>query len=130
MKQLRITIDGKSFDVQVEILGEEGQIVQPLVGHGVRPATVAPLAAVPAPSAPKTAPVAGGSGEIPSPLGAVVVSVDVEVGQTVAAGDKIVTLEAMKMNTVVASPLSGTVRAIAVKQGDAVEEGQVLLVVN
>ena len=130
MKQLRITIEGKTYDVHVEILGEESPSVQPLVGHAVRPAAVAAPAAMPAPSAPKPAPAAAGAGDITSPLAAVVVSVDVTVGQTVAAGDKVVTLEAMKMNTVVASPHGGTVRSISVKQGDAVEEGQVLLVVN
>lgn len=130
MKQLRITIEGKTYDVTVEILGEEHAAVQPLVGHGVRPAAVSAPAAMPAPAAPKPAPAAAGAGEVHSPLAAVVVSVDVTVGQTVAAGDKVATLEAMKMNTVVASPHAGTVRSIAVKQGDAVEEGQVLLVVN
>lgn len=65
-----------------------------------------------------------------SPLAAVVVSVDVAVGQTVNEGDKLVTLEAMKMNTVVAAPHGGTVTAISIKQGDAVEEGQVLVSVG
>lgn len=130
MKQLRITIEGRTYDVQVEILGEESPSVQPLVGHAVRPAAVAAPAVVPAPAAPKPAPAAAGAGDIHSPLAAVVVSVDVAVGQTVAAGDKVATLEAMKMNTVVASPHAGTVRSINVKQGDAVEEGQVILVVN
>lgn len=130
MKQLRITIEGKTYDVQVEILGEEHHPVQPLVGNPVRPAAVAAPAAMPAPAAPKPAPAAAGAGDVASPLAAVVVSVDVAVGQTVAAGDKVVTLEAMKMNTVVACPHAGTVRSISVKQGDAVEEGQVLVVVN
>lgn len=130
MKQLRITIEGKTYDVTVEILGEDHPSVQPLVGHGVRPAAVPPPAVAPTPAAPKPTPASPGSGEITSPLAAVVVSVDVTVGQTVAAGEKVLTLEAMKMNTVVASPHSGTVSSIAVKQGDAVEEGQVLLVVH
>lgn len=130
MKQLRITIEGKTYDVQVEILGEESHAVQPLVGHGVRPAALAAPSTMPAPPAPKPAPGSGGAGDIHSPLAAVVVSVDVEVGQAVAPGDKVATLEAMKMNTVVASPHGGTVRSISVKQGDAVEEGQVLLVIH
>jgi biotin carboxyl carrier protein len=56
-----------------------------------------------------------------------VVSVDVSIGDQIAAGDQIMTLEAMKMNTVVSAPAAGSVKAIHVSSGDAVEEGQPLL---
>lgn len=131
MKQLRITIEGKTYDVQVDILGDESTpVVQPLVGNPIRAAAVsAPAAPAPAPKKPAAQTVASGDGAVHSPLAAVVVSVDVEIGQAVGEGDKLVTLEAMKMNTVVAAPHAGTVKSITVKQGDAVEEGQVILVV-
>ncbi len=128
MKHLRITVDGKSYDVHVEVLGEEGGPVQPLIGTPVRAASVAAPAAAPAP-APKAAATAAGDGSLTSPLAAVVVSVDVAIGQTVQAGQQVLTLEAMKMNTVVSATQAGTVKSIAVKQGDSVDEGQELLVI-
>jgi biotin carboxyl carrier protein len=62
-----------------------------------------------------------------SPLAAVVVSIDVNVGDAVEEGQKLVTLEAMKMNTIVVAPAAGTVKAILAKPGDGVEEGQALV---
>ena len=62
-----------------------------------------------------------------SPLAAVVVSIDVNIGDTVEEGQKLITLEAMKMNTIVAAPAAGTVQAIHVKAGEGVEEGQALI---
>ena len=61
-----------------------------------------------------------------SPSGTVV-TVDVAVGQTVAAGDVLVVLEAMKMNTNVGAPQAGTVSAVHVTPGATVTEGQILV---
>ena len=49
------------------------------------------------------------------------------VGQSVAVGDKIATIEAMKMKTEVFAKGAGKVVAIAVKPGDSVDTGGVLL---
>ena len=58
------------------------------------------------------------------------VSIDALAGQTVEKGDKLITLEAMKMNTFVTAPKSGTVGALRVNVGDQVEEGQDLLTLS
>lgn len=128
MKKLRVTVDGRAFDVTVEILEEAGQ-AHPAAQA---PAPV-PLMATPAPAptpvaaAPKAAPAAGGPGSIPSPLAGKVVSVDIKVGQRVEEGSQLLTIEAMKMNTYVYAPKGGTVAAVLVNPGDAVEEGQALV---
>jgi len=44
----------------------------------------------------------------------------------VKAGDQILTLEAMKMNTIIYAPASGTLTAFCVNPGDTVQEGQAL----
>ncbi len=54
-------------------------------------------------------------------------SIAVAVGQTVAQGDKVLVLEAMKMNSPMVAPCAGKVLSIAVKVGDAVEPGQILV---
>jgi biotin carboxyl carrier protein len=59
-----------------------------------------------------------------------VVGIDVQPGQSVEEGENLITLEAMKMNTFVTAPQSGTVASIEVKVGDPVEEGQALLTLS
>jgi biotin carboxyl carrier protein len=125
-KQFRITLNGTSYDVVAEIL-DAGEPAQPERASR-RAARSGGASAMAAPVAPK--PVAASApGDVPSPLAGKVVSVDVSIGDQLSAGDQIMTLEAMKMNTVVSSPAGGTVRAIHVSAGDAVEEGQPLLTV-
>ena len=121
MKKLRVTVDGKAYDVVVEILDEGG------APDPVRPAHIEP-AHVSAP--PVGAPPASGAaapGDVPSPLAGKVVSIDVKPGQEVAAGAQLLTLEAMKMNTYVFASAAGTVKEILVAPGDAVAEGQALV---
>ena len=57
-------------------------------------------------------------------------SIDVQIGQTVAEGAQVATIEAMKMNTYVNSPKAGRVASIIAKPGDSVEEGATLLVIE
>ena len=55
-----------------------------------------------------------------------VVSLDVAPGTAVKAGDQIMTLEAMKMNTIIYAPSAGTITSFCVTAGDTVQEGQPL----
>jgi biotin carboxyl carrier protein len=130
-KQIRITVEGKSYDVTVEVLGEQATITN-VAAAPVRASApiAAPAAPAPAPAPVAAAPVAAGAGDVLSPLSAVVVSVDVKVGQRVNSGDKVVTIEAMKMNTTVGASASGTVTAIHVAAGQSVQEGQSLLTIG
>ena len=122
MKRLRITVEGKVYDVTVEELGDAASAL---------PVHAAPAIAPPAPtvSAPQLA--AGGRGEpIVSQLAGAVVGIEVTAGQVVIEGQALVVLEAMKMNTTVVAPKSGTVESIAVEVGNSVEEGQTLLTLS
>jgi acetyl-CoA carboxylase biotin carboxyl carrier protein len=53
-----------------------------------------------------------------------------EVGQTVEEDDTLMILESMKMEIPITSPIAGTVREILVKEGDVVQEGQTVAVVE
>ena len=66
-------------------------------------------------------------GSLTAPMPANVRTVHVGVGDVVAAGDAMVVLEAMKMQTSVRTPSAGTVTAVRVREGDAVVAGQVLV---
>lgn len=59
-----------------------------------------------------------------------VITLKVKVGDTVARGDVLLLLEAMKMENEIKSPADGIVKDVPVKEGDRVSEGQVLVVVE
>ena len=126
MKKLRVTVDGTVFDVTVEIVDDIGQVPAAASAPIHAPAApAAPAASVPAPAA-----AFQGPGDARSPLAGKVVSIDVRLGQTVAEGAQVATIEAMKMNTYVNAPKAGRVASIVAKPGDAVEEGATLLVIE
>jgi len=66
-------------------------------------------------------------GVLKAPMPGLVMRIDVSVGDVVVAGAALVVLEAMKMENELKAATSGTVRAILVATGQAVEKGQVLL---
>ena len=132
-KKLRITVDGKAYDVLVETLDAPAAPAAaavpslPKLGSASAPAAAAPapVAAAAAPAAAATA----DSGEgvaVESQVSGVVVSVDVKVGDTVAADQQLFTVEAMKMNTYVTAPKAGKVGSISVAQGKPVQSGDVM----
>ena len=129
-RKFRITVENKTYDVTVEDIADDGGTLYPSPGLMTAATTPAEAAeAAPAPSAaPATA--AAGPGDEVSPLAGVVLSLEVAVGQSVNEGDKIATIEAMKMKTVVVAHRSGSVTNIAVKPGDGVEAGQVLMTIQ
>lgn len=127
-RKLKITVDGKPYTVTVEDLTEDAGTLYPEPGLSSATVQAAPAAAAPAPAAPAAAaPSGAGAGDEVAPLSGVVVSVDVTVGQQVNEGDKIATLEAMKMKTVVVSHRTGKVGAVFVNAGDGIEAGQAIL---
>lgn len=85
-----------------------------------------PVAAAPAAAAPAAAP-AGGSATVSAPLAGNIFKINVAPGDQVAAGDVVVILEAMKMETEVRAAEAGTVADILVKTGDSVAVGDALI---
>jgi acetyl/propionyl-CoA carboxylase alpha subunit len=69
-------------------------------------------------------------GSLTAPLPSGVRELHVGVGDPVAAGQVVVTLEAMKMQVAVSAPVAGTVRAVHVRAGDVVARGQPLVEVD
>jgi acetyl-CoA carboxylase biotin carboxyl carrier protein len=53
-----------------------------------------------------------------------------EVGQQVEEDDTLMILESMKMEIPITTPVSGTIREILVREGDVVQEGQTVAVVE
>jgi len=64
---------------------------------------------------------------IKAPMPGLVLEVNVKVGQSVSEDEGLLILEAMKMESTLASPCDGVVKSISVKSGDAIEKGQLLI---
>lgn len=65
--------------------------------------------------------------DVNAPMPGLVLKLMVEPGQAVTAGQALLILEAMKMENVIKAVADATVESINVKQGDAVEKGQLLI---
>lgn len=143
MKEFKYTINGNEYKVTVgeikenmahlevngtpyEVEMEEAPKPEP-VKPVVRP--VAAAQAAPAASAAPARPAAG-KGGVKSPLPGVILDVKVNVGDTVAKGDLLLILEAMKMENSIVADRDGKVSAINVKNGDSVLEGTDLVIIE
>jgi len=130
IKKLRVTVDGKAYDVTVELPDEAGASTPaasaPAVLPSVAPAAVSPVSAPVAEPAAASAAKAG-TNDIPSPLSGRVTAINVQSGQAVKEGEHLLTLEAMKMNTFITAPRDGAVKDVKVAVGEAVDEGQALV---
>ncbi|WP_409438945.1 sodium-extruding oxaloacetate decarboxylase subunit alpha [Psychromonas sp. GE-S-Ul-11] len=119
-----VSVDGQLYTVQV---GPEGSI------DGIAPvkANSAALQATTSGAAP-VAPVATtGEGEdVPAPLAGNIFKVLSKVGDQVNEGDVLLIMEAMKMETEIRAPKSGTVQAVNIREGDAVTVGESLFLIG
>lgn len=145
MKEFKFTINGSEYSVninnvegniadlevngtpyKVEIDKELKQVKTPKL---VRPAAVPSTDAHPSVARTQSPGVAT-AGAIKSPLPGVVLELSVRVGDHVKMGQKLLVLEAMKMENNIDSDKEGTIREIKVDKGSSVLEGDVLIIIG
>jgi biotin carboxyl carrier protein len=143
---IRVTVDGREYLLTastpapgVYTLVADGQVFQAFVWErrGRREVQIGPftasievgLAQGRRPAARAAATVSGRQ-EIAAPMSGRVVQVLAQIGQAVQAGESLVIIEAMKMETEIRTIAPGQVKEVRVEAGMAVEAGQVLLVVE
>ena len=125
----RVTVNGTKYDVEIEG-GKASVVKKPAVvaapeatGLSVTPKT--PIATKPA------APAVAASGlKVTCPLPGTILSINVKEGDTVAAGQTLLVLEAMKMENNIDAERGGVVKQVLVQAGATVMEGDVLLVIE
>ena len=124
-----VTVNGVKYDVEIEG-GKAKPVSKPQViaapettGLSVTPKT--PIATKPAAVA---APAAGY--KVTCPLPGTVLSIAVKEGDSVAAGQTVAVLEAMKMENNIDAERGGVVKQVLVSAGATVMEGDVLLVIE
>jgi biotin carboxyl carrier protein len=123
--RLRITIDGKAYEAEVEILeaAESAPEYPPYP-----PAPPAFVAAVPeAIITAQTGEAEGNAKECRSPVSGMVIKVAVEPGQTVQPDDVVMVLESMKMEMQITAPQAAQVKSVLVTQGSSVKVNQLLV---
>ena len=130
-KEYNVTVnpkEGKLFDVTVngatyEVESENAPVAAPAPQPAAAPAQAAPAAAAPA------AKPAGAGEKVNSPLPGVIIEISVKEGQQVKQGQKLVILEAMKMENEIPAPKDGTVTEILVHKGDTLQEGDPIVTI-
>ena len=136
MRRFLIKVNGKDYDVCVEEIGA-GMPAAPIASAPVAaPAPAAAPAAAesaapapaPAPAAPAAIPADGTKTEAPMPGN--IIEVRANVGDTVAEGDVVIILEAMKLENEIMAPCAGKILSVNVSKGDMVNSGDILFVVG
>jgi len=122
---ISLELNGASYEVTID--REKQQTQTPTLANQPAAAQAAPMAT--AGDVAKTAP-ASALGNINSPLPGTITEILCNVGDTIAIGQKVLTLEAMKMENNIESDKAGTVKEIKVTKGASVMEGDVLIVVG
>jgi glutaconyl-CoA/methylmalonyl-CoA decarboxylase subunit gamma len=146
MKSFKFTINGNEYDA--EILGIEDSTAEVTVNgvtysveidrkmQTVKTPKLVRTLAVPStdshPSGSKTASPSApkGTGTIKSPLPGVILEIYVHEGDTVKIGQKLLMLEAMKMENIINADKEGHVVSIKAGKGESVMEGDILIVIG
>jgi methylmalonyl-CoA carboxyltransferase small subunit len=127
--KLQISIDGKTYETEVEVLEDDALPRQSSYGtyqplHATVQSTPVAGAQTPAPAAKESV---SEDKLCRSPVTGVVIKVNVAPGQTIHANDLIMVLEAMKMETNVTAHSAGTVKNVRVAEGGSVKLNQVVV---
>lgn len=120
-----VIVDGQQYNVQI-IGGNASVVAAPVVAAAP---VAAPVVAA-APAAAPVAPAAVSGNTVCAELPGSVFKVLASVGDSVNAGDRIMILEAMKMEIDVVAPVAGKIASINVQPNDKIEAGQVLAVIG
>ena len=118
-RSMEVEVNGKSYIVHLE--KEVKQTKTPTLLRSV---------AIPTTDHGASVKVAAKTGTIKSPLPGTILDIYVKLGDKVSIGQRILMLEAMKMENNIESDKAGTVTEIKISKGDAVMEGDVLIVIG
>ena len=128
-QEIKLDVNGTPYVVTVD---KEMRTQKPrttIVSNSPAPRVAAAAGDVQRASAPNPNSAAGGT-KVTTPLPGTILDVFVNVGDTVKAGQRVVLLEAMKMENNIEADTDGTVTSVNVRKGDSVLEGDVLVVIG
>ncbi|MCK9616954.1 MAG: acetyl-CoA carboxylase biotin carboxyl carrier protein subunit [Lentimicrobiaceae bacterium] len=118
----KVNVNGTTYEVEVD-----RQLKTTKTPTLVRSVAIPSTDSIPQTARTSSPATAKGGGAIKSPLPGIILEVCIKVGDKVSIGQKIVSLEAMKMENNINSDIDGTVSAIHVQKSDSVLEGDLLI---
>jgi len=131
MERLRITVNGRSYEVLVEVLGTDEEVKPARPEQRVAAVQPAPpvdnMEKTAAASPPPPAPVSAGAKQYTAPLPGKVMAVKVAKGDPVCKGQPLLILETMKMENELTAPWDCVVEAVHVSEGQTVQAGDLLI---
>jgi pyruvate carboxylase subunit B len=125
LRVYNVFVGDEYYQVEVEPTGG-AQTVSRLPASAAPPKPAEPVAATET----KAAPAVAVEGALLAPMPGIIIRYEVSLGQAVKAGDTIVILEAMKMESALPAPIDGTVKELRFKPGDRVAKDDVLAVIG
>lgn len=133
-----VRVNGNSYEVELDRafdIDQEAWAAATPKAAAPKATPVAPKSeeSAPAAEAPKAAPAAGGKASgapIKSPLPGVIIDILVSVGASVKKGQKIMVLEAMKMENEIKADRDGVISSIQINKGDTVQDGDTLVTIE
>lgn len=128
-QEIKLDVNGTPYVVTVD---KEMRAQKPrttVISNRPAPRVAAAQGDVQRSSAPNPNSAAGGT-KVTTPLPGTILDVFVNVGDQVKSGQRVVLLEAMKMENNIEADTDGTVTAVNVRKGDSVLEGDTLIVIS
>jgi biotin carboxyl carrier protein len=117
-------VNGKKHIVHIDTIGNLSAVAEPIA------ASSTPVMPSASPAPVQTPPLAAGVGAIITPIPGQIVSITVSLGEQVRSGQKLLVLEAMKLENSITATMDGTVSEILIAEGDVVNQGQPLIVLT
>jgi pyruvate carboxylase subunit B len=125
LRTYNVFVGDEYYEVEVEPVGGTHVVNRPVASAApARPAQPTITQET------KKAPAVATEGAVLAPMPGIIIRYEVAQGQAVKAGDTIVILEAMKMESVLPAPIDGTVKDIRFKPGDRVVKDDVIAVIG
>ena len=140
MRRFNVTVNGKTYAVEVEEVGGQGGFTVQQAPVQQAPVQQAPVQAPPVQKAPEPAPEEPkaqkaepviGEGELmTAPMPGTILDILVTEGQRVSKGDTVIILEAMKMENELLAPQDAVIASVNVTKGQQVNSGDLLFTYN
>jgi len=127
--QFKISLTGETYDIQLTGAGPKGQQQRHLfltVDGVPEEVILQPLDEYAQPGTPGR-PVARQPGDITTSMPGNVIEVAIKEGDQVAEGDLLLVIEAMKIETEIKAPISGTVKTVYIQKGERITPGETLI---
>ena len=131
MSKYRITLEGKTYEMEIELVAENGVQQQPMAKKEYREFKGAPKdtnVKVVDPSMQEQT--VNNTGAVTAPMPGTVIKIDKGEGTAVKAGELVLVLEAMKMENEILAPVDGTITKMNCTVGGTVAGGEVMFEVK